>query len=211
MPVYDSPYERRRLRVLAEMIPAGQGLVIDLGCNLGLIGDLIAGAGYDVIGFDIDEEILKAARQRRPERIFRVGDSQKARELKDCAGSVCLELIEHVPYGRQIDILEDLAAATTTGGWLLFSTPMRYSVVSIYERLRRWEWTDYCWWDDTHISVTTWRRTRRLLAAAGYQIERVVGFHLFPPICGRLKREPIAVPRALARISFDPVILARKC
>ncbi len=43
------------------------GLVLDLGCGTGTITELLAGAGYDMIGVDNSEEMLSEAMEKRDE------------------------------------------------------------------------------------------------------------------------------------------------
>jgi len=42
-----------------------QGLVLDLGCGTGTMTELLAGAGYDMIGVDSSQEMLSCALQKR--------------------------------------------------------------------------------------------------------------------------------------------------
>lgn len=42
-----------------------EGLVLDLGCGTGVLTELLAGAGYDMIGIDSSFEMLEAAWERR--------------------------------------------------------------------------------------------------------------------------------------------------
>ena len=41
------------------------GLVLDLGCGTGTMTELLAGAGYDMIGVDCSEEMLEEALEKR--------------------------------------------------------------------------------------------------------------------------------------------------
>ena len=43
------------------------GLVLDLGCGTGSMTELLAGAGYDMIGVDASEEMLELAYEKRAE------------------------------------------------------------------------------------------------------------------------------------------------
>ena len=42
-----------------------EGLVLDLGCGTGTMTELLAGAGYDMIGVDNSEEMLEMAAAKR--------------------------------------------------------------------------------------------------------------------------------------------------
>ena len=63
----DVPYAQWSLwiRELLEEYGVRDGLVLDLGCGTGRMTELLAQAGYDMIGIDRSEEMLEAAVQRR--------------------------------------------------------------------------------------------------------------------------------------------------
>lgn len=63
----DVPYREWSVR-LTEIL-AGydirEGLVLDLGCGTGEMTELLADAGYDMIGLDLSEEMLESAMEKR--------------------------------------------------------------------------------------------------------------------------------------------------
>ena len=63
----DVPYEKwcRRIRELLNEYGVNDGLVLDLGCGTGTITELLAEAGYDMIGVDASEEMLELAVEKR--------------------------------------------------------------------------------------------------------------------------------------------------
>ena len=48
------------------------GLVVDLGCGSGLWAEQLVKRGYEVLGIDISEAMIRLARQRAPQAEFRV-------------------------------------------------------------------------------------------------------------------------------------------
>src|SRR5947207_7641108 len=48
------------------------GLVVDLGCGTGLWAEQLINRGYDVLGIDISEAMIRLARRRAPQAEFRV-------------------------------------------------------------------------------------------------------------------------------------------
>jgi SAM-dependent methyltransferase len=71
--------------LLAELRKAGfdRGRVIDFGCGSGILSELVAKAGYDVLGVDISPAMIDLARARAPAAEFRVGSLLSA-ELPPC-------------------------------------------------------------------------------------------------------------------------------
>ncbi|MFO0968004.1 MAG: class I SAM-dependent methyltransferase [Gemmataceae bacterium] len=49
------------------------GLVVDLACGSGILAEKVSGAGYDVLGVDLSQEMLALARRRAPKASFRQG------------------------------------------------------------------------------------------------------------------------------------------
>ncbi len=70
--VYDTfmdniPYEEWAEYLIALLKEYGitDGLVLDMGCGTGSMTELLAGAGYDLIGIDNSEEMLELAMEKR--------------------------------------------------------------------------------------------------------------------------------------------------
>ena len=63
----DVPYEKwcRRIVELLKEYGVNDGLVLDLGCGTGTLTELLAGAGYDMIGVDASEEMLELAAEKK--------------------------------------------------------------------------------------------------------------------------------------------------
>src|SRR5262249_9825488 len=59
------------------------GRVIELGGGSGIASEVIAAAGFDVLGFDLSEDMLALAQQRVPRGEFRTESFVKA-ELPSC-------------------------------------------------------------------------------------------------------------------------------
>ena len=63
------PYEKWSGRIIQILSAYGirDGLVLDLGCGTDSMTELLAGAGYDMIGVDASEEMLELAYEKRAE------------------------------------------------------------------------------------------------------------------------------------------------
>lgn len=203
-PDYASPYEQHRKILLQAIIPVGRGLAVDVGCNDGTITHLLLHKGYDAVGIDIDPEVIERGRKLYPALDLRHGSDQVAAVLSPRTLTLCLELIEHLTPSAQLALLESIAVATPAGGRIIISTPGRYSAYSMYERLRT-PGRRYDWWDASHIGVLSWRRLRRMLIEAGFEVEYLMGYHYLP--------QRIATPFGsdfgpLARMGFDLIVTA---
>jgi len=79
-------------RLIDAMVARG-ARILDAGCGAGRIGGLLAAAGHEVTGVDLDPELIAAAEQDYPGPTWRVGDLAEL-ELPErfdvivCAGNV---------------------------------------------------------------------------------------------------------------------------
>lgn len=101
------------------------GLVIDLGCGCGILSELLAADGFDVLGIDLSAAFIEAARQRVPRGCFRV-ESLLTAELPPCVavaivgeGLNYLFDDRHSPEGVR-QVLARAFAALAPGGLLIF-------------------------------------------------------------------------------------------
>lgn len=202
MPDYESPYERYRLALVRSVVPPGQGLAVDIGCHEGLFTQVLTDKGYRAVGIDIDADALTRGRARHPGLDLRDGRAMDAGALAPRALTLCLEVIEHLTPPEQAELLRSTAASTPAGGRLVLSTPGRYSLMSVYERLRHRD-RPYDWWDPTHIGVRSWRQLRRLILEAGFEIESLVGYHYLPL---RASRPLTSRRRPWSRMGFDLIV-----
>lgn len=60
-------------RLIDAMVPRG-ARILDAGCGTGRVGGHLASAGHDVLGVDLDPELIAAARQDHPKSRWLVGD-----------------------------------------------------------------------------------------------------------------------------------------
>jgi SAM-dependent methyltransferase len=60
-------------RLIDAMVPRG-ARILDAGCGSGRVGAHLAAAGHDVVGVDLDPQLIEAARQDHPGPRWLVGD-----------------------------------------------------------------------------------------------------------------------------------------
>jgi SAM-dependent methyltransferase len=102
-----------------------RGLVIDLGCGSGILAELLAAGGFDVLGIDISPALVALARQRVPGGRFRV-ESLLTADLPRCVAVAvvgeCLNYLfdDHHSLEGVRQVLGRAFAALASGGLLLF-------------------------------------------------------------------------------------------
>jgi SAM-dependent methyltransferase len=105
-----------------------EGLVVDLGCGSGLWAEQLATRGYNVIGIDISNAMIRLARRRVPKAVFRVASLFDA-EIPPCdavtsLGECISYLFDPNAAGRRSDPIFNLFcrvyAALAPGGVFIF-------------------------------------------------------------------------------------------
>jgi SAM-dependent methyltransferase len=101
------------------------GRVIDLGCGSGILSQVIAAAGYDVLGIDLSPAMIALARQRVPDGEFRA-ESLLTAELPPCvavaAVGECFNFLFDRGHTRRkvSQVFRRIRDALHPGGLLLF-------------------------------------------------------------------------------------------
>lgn len=83
------------------------GLVVDLGCGSGVLADRLTREGFDVLGVDISEAMLKLARKRAPKARFRRGSLFRTRLPKAVAVTAIGECVNYLFDPRGVASLAD--------------------------------------------------------------------------------------------------------
>ena len=98
------------------------GTVVDLGCGSGILAQVVADAGYDVVGVDISPDMVDLARQHAPGAEFTVGSLHDIPLPDGCVAVTATG--EALNYGAGIASVARLAErvvdALAAGGIFLF-------------------------------------------------------------------------------------------
>lgn len=155
---YDAPYEARAaagidihgeatflMQLFAEQLtaraPEAGPRVLDAGCGTGRIAIELARRGCQIVGVDLDEEMLKQARKKAPEFAWHQGDLstitlERAFDSIVLAGNVMIYLTP----GTEAAVLTNMANHLAPGGLLVAAfelAPPSWSqlTLSLYDQL----------------------------------------------------------------------------
>lgn len=108
--------------IVEQLTQAGAHTVLDLGCGNGWFTQSLQRCGFDVLGVDHDEALVRQAQQQRPAVRFQrmdalQGASPDLSERFDAV--VAIDLIDHVPLPRRA--VATAAAALKPGGLLVMT------------------------------------------------------------------------------------------
>lgn len=185
---YDAPYAARAaagmdihgeatflLQLFAEQLsPLAPLRVLDAGCGTGRIAIELARRGCQIVGVDLDEEMLKQARRKAPELAWQQGDLStvtldRAFDSIVLAGNVMIYLTP----GTEAAVVANMARHLTPGGLLVAAfelTPPAWSKLTLplYDQVaaaagltlvERWStWDRVPWLPSSSYAVSVHRR-----------------------------------------------------
>jgi ubiquinone/menaquinone biosynthesis C-methylase UbiE len=163
--------DRRERRILAGFLEeAGcQGLVLDLPCGYGRMGDLISETGARVVHADLDPKRVRRARQQHPESQGFVVCDATGIPFRDGAlrGIVAIRLLQHMP---DKEVLEAVLAemARVSSGFLLVSYYSRAALHRFQRPLRRMLWRRM----KRHVLMVDDRELEKLARRQGLSLVR---------------------------------------
>ncbi|MCD8222134.1 MAG: class I SAM-dependent methyltransferase [Clostridiales bacterium] len=126
------PYEEwcEYLSGLLEKYGVSNGLVLDLGCGTGTLTALLADRGYDMIGVDSSEEMLGAAREKRPDILYLLQDMREFELYGTVRAivSICDSMNYLTEYDDLVRVLKLANNYLDPGGIFIFdlNTPYKY-------------------------------------------------------------------------------------
>ena len=116
---------------LAELIPSGRGLAVDLGCGTGLHGDTVRRRGYDVLGLDISADQARLARSR----IAVIRADGRAAPLRDGIAAVVFSVLTHTDIDRFGTLVDEAVRLLVPGGCFVYVGVHPCFVSPVAERL----------------------------------------------------------------------------
>jgi SAM-dependent methyltransferase len=174
---YDSTYERRAaagedVHGEADFVMAFEPeSVLDAGCGTGRVGRELARRGVDVVGVDIDAEMLDTARRKAPAVDWRLADLATVSLSREfdvivMAGNVMIFLTP----GTESDVVANMARHLRPGGQLVAGfqlQPGRLSIedydglatsagLTLAERWSTWDRDPWTPGGDYAVSLHSW-------------------------------------------------------
>lgn len=169
-------------REMEPFVPAGAGLVLDVGCGAGAFAATLRasrpGAKLEIWGVEIMPEAAELARGA-VDRVL-VGDAvSRVAELPD-AGFDCVvlnDVLEHL--AEPAPLLRQVRRVLRPGGALVASLPNVRYFFNVWDLVvrGRWDYADEGILDRTHLRFYTRSSLRRLLEEEGFSVERMQGIN----------------------------------
>lgn len=155
-------WQQQRYRIIEEMIRDMTGRIVDIGCGSNRIIQNVSA----LIGMDIKMNKLRFVQKENPKLL--AGDAYAMPFRKaSCDGIICSQVIEHLPYNR--NIIPELSRILKKGGLLILGTP-DYGT-------RSWRIIEFFYklilpnaYADEHIAHYTLASLQSLLKQYGFEI-----------------------------------------
>lgn len=113
----------RERRIVRRHFTKSGAKVLDLGCGAGRTTSVLHEAGFDVVGVDISEPMVRAAADPSPRIEFQVGDASK-QGFRDESFEYALfswNGLSELPEEARVDALEEIHRVLKPGGVFAFS------------------------------------------------------------------------------------------
>ncbi len=111
-------YLNKRIKTVREHLK--RGLIVDIGCGTGKLGEKLVSAGYGVIGVDVSGKMLAIARGRLGNKLV-MGFADRL-PLKSGAFDLaqCIALLHHLVDRRRVAVtIKEIARVTKLGGTII--------------------------------------------------------------------------------------------
>ena len=161
------PFDRRMLDWLVERV-GSSGTICDLGCGPGQIARYLQAHGARVRGIDLSEEMLKAARARKPGLTFEQGNMLALVSVADgaFAGVAAFYAIVNLSRHELTLALAELKRVLRPGAWLLIAFHVGDETRHLDEFLDRPVTLDFTFF--TTLAM------KSMLSATGFEITEVI-------------------------------------
>lgn len=106
-----------------KLLPGREGKVLDVGCGAGVpVAEYFAQAGYEVVGVDISESMIRLARANVPKATFACANMVTYDfPPNEYIGLTCCYALIHVPQEEHQKVVNKFARTLKPGGALLLS------------------------------------------------------------------------------------------
>lgn len=172
-PTYRSAVANQYRTLIGHHLPINKsGLILDIGCGIGLALGFLKREGYlQIEGVDTDAGQIKLASEHNLPVRWVPDSVAYLRDKKGAASCIlCLDVLEHISKALQMDFLRALGEALQPGGRLILTVPNANSVLA-----PRWRYNDW-----THEISFTEHSLDFVLAHAGFEKIKILPAEVRP-------------------------------
>jgi 2-polyprenyl-3-methyl-5-hydroxy-6-metoxy-1,4-benzoquinol methylase len=173
-------YAEYRAKKALKYIPKNKTTILNIGCGYGFESKIFSDAGYDVVGVDVSEKALRAAKEYQIESIL--GDVQEGIKLPDESFNVVYsaEVLEHLAFPSYF--FEEVRRLLTKDGILILMLPNTARLTNRISLLFLGQLSSD--FNEEHLHEMTPRQIKKYLKDYGF--EKLV----FEGVMGKLTKFP---------------------
>lgn len=174
------PTFHRRVEAALRRLGDAPRRILDFGCNIGSASRLFLEAGHELVGVDISESAIDAARQLVPGGQFLCIDSEARLPFADASFDACFssEVIEHLFDVR--GNIREVRRLLRPGGLFLLTTPYHGWIKNLLVVTFNFE--GHFAASGGHIRFFSRKSLERCLRAEGFRVECFRGIGRFWPV-----------------------------
>lgn len=156
-------------RLAACVEATGGGPVVDVGCGRGEWLELLGESGIAAYGFDLNRIAVEESRSRGADaRLQDAWEALRAQPDNSLAAVTGFHIIEHLPFDRLVQLLDQCLRVLRPGGMILFETPNPANLLVAAERF---------YFDPTHRNPLPSELMSYLVASRGFERVEVVALY----------------------------------
>jgi ubiquinone/menaquinone biosynthesis C-methylase UbiE len=143
----DKPYRCSPIQsanALAKVLPNQDVTILDAGAGTGMVGEALAKLGYtNIVGVDLSEEMLEAARKKQVYTALYQGNLEKRLDFASVASYDAILAVGVFTFGHAHPrALKSLSRLLKTGGYFILTVRADYynDIESLHEVLKELSW-----------------------------------------------------------------------
>lgn len=191
-----TPWERRRIDVVAEHVPSGVRSILDVGCGDGRVTHVLAERGFEMTGLDGSATAL--ARLRVPHKRGEVDAIDFPDDSFDLV--LCTEVLEHLPGEVHEGCLRELARVARS--YVLVTVPNEEPLAHAHTRCPACGEVFHCF---GHVRSYTADQVAALLPGCELTVVTAKNVPTWSPLLFRLRTD------VLRRYQYSPGAVCPRC
>ena len=174
------------LRIMARLIGAPRGMILDIPCGTGIYSAALRQQGYALVGADASGDMLHLAQNQAGGLDLLQADIHRLPfEPGSLAGVMIIRLFQHLTRSEFRAALDQVKLSICPDGWILFDT-LRWSPRRVASEDRR------------GMHVYSMPECRQVIQEAGLTVHASISAYMFSAI--RYRRLPVGLLKLLERI-----------
>lgn len=156
------------MRFVSNVFPNVKGSVLDVGCYTGGLGQILKPRGYLYFGIDIDEQVLRKAKERKLNVAYCDLDKGNIPFKRKFDYIVILDVLEHLQNPRQV--IRKLQKNMAENSFLIAALPNDYHVLNRIRFLLGKPLQRDPFWEHGHLHIFPKEYGKRFLEELGFNI-----------------------------------------